>query len=61
MALFIQSASTKVQYRGLSLHLTIYESGPRYPGVVFIPGMGSHAGAYADWIPGANFLWSTFP
>ncbi len=56
MTLSIQSFSAKVEYRTLSLHLTIYESGLGDPGVVFIPGMGSHAGTYADRIPGANFL-----
>ncbi len=45
-----------VDYRGIPIHLTLYEEGAGCPGVVFIPGMGSHAGTYAALIPGANFL-----
>ncbi|MFN3763798.1 MAG: alpha/beta fold hydrolase [Anaerolineae bacterium] len=52
----VQTFSVKVDYRTIHLHLTVYESGPGCPGVVFIPGMGSHAGTYADLVPGANFL-----
>ncbi|MCS7177966.1 MAG: alpha/beta fold hydrolase [Anaerolineae bacterium] len=51
-----QTFSAKVNYRAISLHLTVYESGPGRPSVVFIPGMGSHAGSYTDLIPGANVL-----
>lgn len=52
----VQPLSAKVDYRGIPLHLTVYESGPGSPSLVFIPGMGSHAGSYTDLIPGANFL-----
>lgn len=52
----IQAFTARIDYRSTPLHLTVYESGPGRPGVVFIPGMGSHAGTYADLIPGANFL-----
>ncbi|MCX7854995.1 MAG: hypothetical protein N2556_03300, partial [Anaerolineae bacterium] len=52
----VQTFSAKANYRAISLHLTVCESGPDCPGVVFIPGMGSHAGSYTDLIPGANFL-----
>lgn len=52
----VQTFSAKINYGSTLLNLTVYDSGPGCPSVVFIPGMGSHAGSYADLIPGANFL-----
>ena len=45
-----------VDYQGLSLHLTLYETGPQAPSLIFIPGMSTHAGLYSEAIPGANYL-----
>lgn len=45
-----------IEYQGISLHLTIYETGPQVPSLVFIPGMTAHAGAYTELVPGANYL-----
>ncbi|MGQ9467215.1 MAG: alpha/beta hydrolase [Anaerolineae bacterium] len=45
-----------VGYRDILLHLTIYETDPQAPTIIFIPGMTTHAGVYAGLIPGANYL-----
>lgn len=45
-----------VDYRGIPLHLTIYETGSDAPALIFIHGMSMHAGGYIDTIPNANFL-----
>ena len=45
-----------IDYQGIPLHLTIYESGTQAPNLIFIHGMSMHAGAYAFTIPNANFL-----
>jgi alpha-beta hydrolase superfamily lysophospholipase len=45
-----------VDYRGIPLHLSIYETGSDAPTLIFIHGMSMHAGGYIDTIPGADFL-----
>lgn len=45
-----------VDYRGIPLHLAIYETGSDDPTLIFVHGMSMHAGGYIDTIPGADFL-----
>jgi alpha-beta hydrolase superfamily lysophospholipase len=45
-----------IDYHGMPLHLTIYETALDAPSLIFIHGMSMHAGAYVDTIPGADFL-----
>jgi len=48
--------SDTIDYQGLPLHLTLYETDPQAPSLVFIPGMTGHAGLYAETIPGVDYL-----
>ncbi len=45
-----------IDYHGIPLHLTIYETGADAPALIFIHGMSMHAGGYINTIPNANFL-----
>ncbi|HDN80849.1 MAG TPA: hypothetical protein ENG33_10350 [Chloroflexi bacterium] len=45
-----------IDYQGIRLHLTIYETDPQAPSIIFIPGMTAHVGLYTETIPGANYL-----
>lgn len=45
-----------IDYRGIPLHMTLYESDAHAPSLIFIHGMSMHAGAYASTVPHANFL-----
>lgn len=40
----------KLDYKGLKLHIDLYEKGKDHPCIIFIPGMGSYAGANRDFL-----------
>lgn len=40
----------KLDYKGLKLHIDLYEKGRDCPCIIFIPGMGSYAGTSRDFL-----------